>query len=80
VPCLQTTAKGDLDPRLTWADTCAVRLRQPVDLVHMYMTVICCYMLYVCEMLCVRGVVSGSRDVEAWCANGCTPRIGGSKY
>ena len=39
VPCLQTTAKGDLDPRLTWADTCDVRLRQPVDLVHALKTV-----------------------------------------
>jgi hypothetical protein len=28
----------------------------------------------------VRGVGSGSRDVDAWLANGCTPRIGGSKY
>ncbi len=28
----------------------------------------------------VRGVGSGGRDVDAWRANGCTPRIGGSKY
>ena len=26
------------------------------------------------------GVGSGSRDVDAWLANGCTPRIGGYKY
>jgi hypothetical protein len=38
-PCLQTTTKGDLDPRFPWADTCAVRLRQPVDLVHALKTV-----------------------------------------
>ena len=28
----------------------------------------------------VRGVGSGGRDVDAWRANGCTPRVGGSKY
>jgi hypothetical protein len=28
----------------------------------------------------VRGVGSGSRDVNAWRANDCTPSIGGSKY
>jgi hypothetical protein len=28
----------------------------------------------------VRGVGSGSRDVEAWRANDCTSRIGVSKY
>ncbi len=28
----------------------------------------------------VRGVGSGSRDVDAWCVNDCTPSIGGSKY
>ncbi len=27
----------------------------------------------------VRGVVSGSRDVDSWCSNGCTPSIGVSK-
>ena len=32
-------AKGVLDPRLPWADTVAVRLRQPVDLVHALKTV-----------------------------------------
>jgi hypothetical protein len=32
-------AKGVLDPRLPWADTFAVRLRQPVDLVHALKTV-----------------------------------------
>jgi hypothetical protein len=32
--CLQVIEKGILDPRLTWTDTCDVRLRQPVDLVH----------------------------------------------
>jgi hypothetical protein len=37
--CLQTIAKGVLDPRLPWADTFAVRLRQPVDLVHALKTV-----------------------------------------
>ena len=98
--CLQVIAKGVLDPRLPWADTCVVRLRQPVDLGHALKTVsgllllvpprtprssgydvyahavyvvicymsltcicllyvshprtrhvICCYMLYVCDML-----------------------------
>jgi hypothetical protein len=34
---------------------------------YMYMSVICFYVLYVCYMLYV-------------CGNGCTPRIGGSKY
>jgi hypothetical protein len=38
-PCLQATVKGDLDPRLPWADTCSVRLRPPVDLVHVLKTV-----------------------------------------
>ena len=37
--CLQDIAKGVLDPRLPWADTFAVRLRQPVDLVHALKTV-----------------------------------------
>ena len=37
--CLQTIAKAVLDPRLPWADTCDVRLRQPVDLVHALKTV-----------------------------------------
>jgi hypothetical protein len=37
--CLQAIVKGVLDPRLPWADTCAVRLRQPVDLVHELKTV-----------------------------------------
>ncbi len=37
--CLQAIAKGVLDPRLPWADTFAVRLRQPVDLVHALKTV-----------------------------------------
>ena len=37
--CLQSIAKGVLDPRLPWADTFAVRLRQPVDLVHAAKTV-----------------------------------------
>jgi len=37
--CLQVIAKGVLDPRLPWADTFAVRLRQPVDLVHTLKTV-----------------------------------------
>ena len=37
--CLQVIVKGVLDPRLSWADTCAVRLRQPVDLVHVLKTV-----------------------------------------
>jgi hypothetical protein len=32
--CLQDIGKGVLDPRLPWADTFVVRLRQPVDLVH----------------------------------------------
>jgi hypothetical protein len=32
-------AKGVLDPRLPWTDTFAVRLRQPVDLVHTLKTV-----------------------------------------
>jgi hypothetical protein len=32
-------AKGVLDPRLSWADTFAVRLRQSVDLVHALKTV-----------------------------------------
>ncbi len=32
-------ANGGLDPWLPWADTCAVRLRQPVDLVHALKTV-----------------------------------------
>ncbi len=36
---LQAIAKGVLDPRLPWADTCAVRLRQPVELVHALKTV-----------------------------------------
>jgi 3-methyladenine DNA glycosylase AlkC len=31
-------AKGVLDPRLPWADTFVVRLRQPVDLVHVLKT------------------------------------------
>ncbi len=35
----QTIANGGPDPRLPWADTCAVRLRQPVDLVHALTTV-----------------------------------------
>ena len=88
---------------------------------YLYISVLCCYMLYVSYMLYVcymsslggvvrvrlyiiytylcnhihlssgggtwgttlypvRGVGSGSRDVDAWRANGCTPRIGGSKY
>jgi hypothetical protein len=37
--CLQAIAKGVLDPRLPWADTCAIRFRQPVDLVHTFKTV-----------------------------------------
>ena len=37
--CLQAIAKAVLDPRLPWADACAVRLRQPVDLVHALKTV-----------------------------------------
>jgi len=37
--CLQVIAKGVLDPRLPWSDTFAVRLRQPVDLVHALKTV-----------------------------------------
>ncbi len=37
--CLQDIAKGVLDPRLPWADTFAVRFRQPVDLVHALKTV-----------------------------------------
>jgi hypothetical protein len=37
--CLQDITKGVLDPRLPWADTFAVRLRQPVDLVHTLKTV-----------------------------------------
>jgi hypothetical protein len=37
--CLQAITKGVLDPRLAWADTCDVRLRQPVDLVHTLKTV-----------------------------------------
>ena len=36
---LQAIAKEVLDPRLPWADACAVRLRQPVDLVHTLKTV-----------------------------------------
>ncbi len=32
-------SKGVLDPRLPWADTFAVRLRQSVDLVHASKTV-----------------------------------------
>jgi hypothetical protein len=79
------------------------------------MSVICCYVLYVCYMSSVRGVVglgyilsnvnlcnhmllqsgggtwgtslytvrgvgSGSQDVDAWRSNGCTPSIGDSKY
>jgi hypothetical protein len=153
--CLQVIAKAVLDPRLSWTDTYAVRLRQPVDLVHalktvkgllllvpprtprssgyvvyahafyvvmcyMSMTCICLLYVVICYMsvcfvsslggvvrvrlyiiyahLCnhirlssgggtwdtalypVRGVGSGSRDVDVWRANGCTPRIGGSKY
>jgi hypothetical protein len=35
--CLQDITKGVLDPRLSWVDTFAVRLRQPVDIVpHFY--------------------------------------------
>jgi hypothetical protein len=37
--CLQDISKGVLDPRLPWADTFVVRLRQPVDLVHVLKTV-----------------------------------------
>jgi hypothetical protein len=37
--CLQDIAKGVFDPRLPWADTFTVRLRQPVDLVHVLKTV-----------------------------------------
>jgi hypothetical protein len=37
--CLQTIAKGVLDPRFPWVDTFAVRLRQSVDLVHALKTV-----------------------------------------
>jgi len=37
--CLQVIEKGILDPRLPWTDTCDVRLRQPVDLVHTLKTV-----------------------------------------
>jgi hypothetical protein len=37
--CLQDIAKEVLDPRLPWTDTCAVRLRQPVDLVLALKTV-----------------------------------------
>ncbi len=37
--CLQAISKGVLDPRLPWTDTCDVRLRQPVDLVHTLNTV-----------------------------------------
>ena len=37
--CLQAIAKGVLDPQLPWTDTFAVRLRQPVDLVHELKTV-----------------------------------------
>ncbi len=32
------------------------------------------------QLCTLRGEGSGSRDVEAWCANDCTPMIGGSKY
>jgi hypothetical protein len=35
---------------------------------YMYMSVICCYMLYVCDIYTSR--LSGSRDVDAWRANG----------
>ena len=35
---------------------------------------------WVTVLYTVRGVGSGSRDVDAWCANSCTSRIGGSKY
>ena len=37
--CLQAITKGVLDPRVPWADTVAVRLRQSVDLVHALKTV-----------------------------------------
>jgi hypothetical protein len=37
--CLQAITKGVLDPRLSWADTCTVRLRQSVELVHTLKTV-----------------------------------------
>ncbi len=37
--CLQVITKGVLDPRLSWTDTCVVRFRQPVDLVHILKTV-----------------------------------------
>ena len=37
--CLQDIVKGVLDPRLPWADTFAVRLRQSVDLVRALKTV-----------------------------------------
>ncbi len=36
--CLQDIAKGVLDPRLPWADTFDVRLRQPVDLEYITYT------------------------------------------
>ena len=101
--CLQAIAKAVLDPRLPWADTCAVRLRQPVDLVHALKTVkgllllvpprtprnsgydfythalyvVMCYMSITC--LCLY-IIYTHRDVDAWRTNGCTPRIGGSKY
>jgi hypothetical protein len=32
--CLQTIAKGVLDPRLPWAERALLGFRQPVDLVH----------------------------------------------
>jgi hypothetical protein len=51
-PCLQAITKGVHDPRLTWTDTCAVRLRQPVDLVHALKTVKgLLHLVYVCYML-----------------------------
>jgi hypothetical protein len=37
--CHQAIAKGVLDPRLPWADACAVGLRQSVELVHTLKTV-----------------------------------------
>ncbi len=35
---------------------------------------------YNCEKTTVKGVGSGSWDVDAWRANGCTSSIGTSKY
>jgi hypothetical protein len=72
------------------------RTRQPVDQVHALKTVKGLLLLVPSrtprrsgyDVICtcdtvvytVRGVGSGSRDVDAWRTNGCTPRIGGSKY